>query len=72
MTDGARGFYIPKRFQKPHFLEFKGSRIPVFDFFRGLNFLGVVALKVSGLEGCRVLGFQGCRVAGFWFWSCSF
>ena len=58
----AAGFYIPQRFRKPHFSEFKGSRIPVFEFFRGLNSLSVVVLKVSGFEGCRVLGFQGCRV----------
>ena len=37
----AAGFCIPKRFRKPHFSEFKGSRIPVFEFFRGLNSLSV-------------------------------
>ena len=57
LTFGAARFYIPKRFRKPHFSEFKGSRIPVFEFFRGLNFLRVVVLKVSGLEGWRVVGF---------------
>ena len=55
---GAAGFYIPKRFRKPHFSEFKGSRISVFEFFRGLKFLGVVVgLKVLGFEGSRVVGF---------------
>jgi len=28
---GAAGFYIPKRFRKPHFSEFKGSRISVLE-----------------------------------------
>ena len=65
LTYGAAGFYIPKRFRKPYFSEFKGSRIPVFEFFRGLNFLEIVALKVSGFEGSRAPGFEsveGCRV----------
>ena len=57
-----RGFTHQKRFRKPHFSEFKGSGVSVFEFYRGLNFLSVVVLKVSGFEGCRVLGFQGCRV----------
>jgi len=50
-----RGFTHQKRFRKPHFSEFKGSGISVFEFYRGLNFLSVVVLKVSGFEGCRVL-----------------
>ena len=61
----AARFYIPKRFRKPHFSEFKGSRIAVFEFFRGLGFFkrcGFESFRVGGLEGCRVLGFQGCRV----------
>ena len=57
LTNGAAGSYIPKRSRKPHFSEFKGSSIPVFEFFRGLNFLRVVVLKVSGFEGSRVVGF---------------
>ena len=43
---------------------FQSLRVPAFEslsFFRGLNSLRVVVLKVSGLEGSRVLGFQGCR-----------
>ena len=39
---------------------FKSLRVPGFQsltFFRGLNFLRVVGLKVSGFEGSRVLGF---------------
>ena len=62
MSFGVAGLYIPRRFWKPDYSEFKGSRIPVFEFFQGLNFFSVVVLKVSGLEGCSVLGFQGCRV----------
>ena len=57
LTNGTEGFYIPKRFRKPHFSEVKGSRIPVFEFFRGLNFFEVVALNVSGFEGWRIVGF---------------
>ena len=58
MTVGVAGFYTPRRFRKPHFSEFKGPGISVFEFFRGLNFVGVVVgLKVSGFEGSRVVGF---------------
>ena len=77
MTVGVAFFYIPRRLRKPlfslrkpHFSEFKGSGISVFEFFRGLNFLNVVVLKkfpglrVRGFEGRRVLGFQGCRFQG--------
>ena len=48
---------------------FQSLRVPAFEslsFFRGLNSLRVVVLKVSGLEGWRVLGFQGSRVAGLY------
>ena len=53
-----QGFTYRKKNRKPHFSEFKGSRISVFEFFWGLNFLGdVVRLKVSGFEGSSVVGF---------------
>ena len=45
---------------KPQLSEFKGSRLPVFEF--PFFFFWVVVLKVSGLEGWRVSGFEGCRV----------
>ena len=61
----AAGFYIPKKNRKPHFSEFKGSKIPVFEFYQGLNTFksrSFESFRVGKLEGCRVLGFQGCRV----------
>ena len=66
MTVGVAGFYIPRRLRKPHFSEFKGSGISVFEFFRGLNFLNVVVLKK--FPGLRVRGsnlFCFCC----WIWS---
>ena len=55
---GAAELYIPKKIRKPHVSEFKGSRIPVFDFFPGFEFFeGCCRFESSGFEGSRVLGF---------------